>query len=318
MKNPKISIIIPTYNTQNDIARCINSCIYQSLGEIQIIIVDDCSNDKSLQIAQKYAQKDNRIIIHTNPKNLGTFQSRIQGAKIAKGEYICFLDADDFLEKKACENLYKKAKQHSADIVFFGMKFFPPKLCKIPPKSIISPLKDENILKEVFLNSSTPPWSIWGKLFKKELVDSSIEVLDFINEHLVMAEDLLQGFVLIALAKNSIGTKERFYIYCESNSSITRDTKTRDKKISNLKKIIELFDELENKTDLPSKNPYFKLAKHRVQNILNSTIELEYRFDKNPPRAYLKACLKSLKYHRRWQTYIRILGFMLSFGKIKL
>lgn len=316
MKNPKISIIIPTYNAQNDIARCINSCICQSLDEIEIIIVDDCGNDKSIEIAQKYAQKDARITIYTNPKNLGTFQSRIQGAKIAKGKYICFLDADDFLEKKACESLYQKAQQHSADIVFFGMKFFPPKLCKIPPKSIISPLRDGDILKEVFLNSSTPPWSIWGKLFKKELVDESTKILDFINEHLVMAEDLLQSFVLIALAKKSIGTKERFYIYCESSSSITRDIKTRDKKISNLKKIIKLFDALQESSLIS--NPYFMQSKIRVQAILKATIELEYRFDKSPTLAYLKACARSLKYYQRWQTYIRILGFMLSFGKIKL
>lgn len=316
MKNPKISIIIPTYNAQNDIARCINSCISQSCNEIEIIIIDDCGNDKSIQIAQKYAQKDARITIYTNPKNLGTFQSRIQGAKIAKGEYICFLDADDFLEKKTCEVLYKKAQKHGADIVFFGMKFFPPKLTKIPPKSIISPLKDGDILKEVFLNSSTPPWSIWGKLYKKELVDESIKILDFVNEHLVMAEDLLQSFVLIALAKNSIGTKERFYIYCESSSSIMRDTKTRDKKISNLKRIIELFDALEESSLIS--NPYFMKSKIRVKAILKATIELEYRFDKSPTLAYLKACLKSLKYHQRWQTYIRILGFIFSFGKIKL
>lgn len=316
MKNPKISIVIPTYNAQNDIARCINSCIYQTLDEIEIILVDDCGNDKSIEIAQKYAQKDGRITIYTNPKNLGTFQSRIQGAKIAKGEYICFLDADDFLEKKTCEILYQKAQQHSADIVFFGMKFFPPKLCKIPPKSIISPLRDGDILKEVFLNSSTPPWSIGGKLFKRELVDESTKILDFINEHLVMAEDLLQSFVLIALAKKSIGTKERFYIYCESSSSITRDIKTRDKKISNLKKIIKLFDALQESALIS--NPYFMQSKIRVQSILKATIELEYRFDKSPTLAYLKACVRSLKYYQRWQTYIRILGFMLSFGKIKL
>lgn len=316
MKNPKISIIIPTYNVQNDIARCISSCIYQSLDEIEIIIVDDCGNDKSIQIAKKYSQKDSRIIICTNPKNLGTFQSRIQGAKIAKGEYICFLDGDDFLEKKACESLYKKAKQHSADIVFFGMKFFPPKLCKIPLKTIISPLENGDILKEVFLNSTTPPWGIWGKLYKKELVDEAIAILSFINEHLVMAEDLLQNFVLIALAKKSIGTKERFYIYYQSSSSITRDIKTRDKKIANLKRIIELFDAFQE-SSLTS-NPYFIKAKTRVQAILKATIELEYRFDESPNMAYLKACVNSLKYHQKWQTYIRILGFIFSFGKIKL
>lgn len=118
MKNPKISIIIPTYNAQNDIARCINSCIYQTLDEIEIILVDDCGNDKSIEIAQKYAQKDARITIYTNPKNLGTFQSRIQGAKIAKGKYICFLDADDFLEKKLVKFCIKKPSNTQQTLCF--------------------------------------------------------------------------------------------------------------------------------------------------------------------------------------------------------
>lgn len=316
MKNPKISIIIPTYNVQNDIARCIKSCISQSLDEIEMVIVDDCGTDKSIDIAKEYAQKDKRITIYSNPQNLGTFQSRIQGAKIARGEYICFLDADDYLRKDACEILYQLAMEHCADVVFFGNEFEPKKLTKAPLKVLTKPLKNEQILQECFLLPSTPPWGICGKLFKKDLIKQSIYELDFVNEHLVMAEDLLQVFVLLAMAKSSIGTNKKLYIYCESHSSITRDTKTRDKKIANLKRIIELFDELQQRATIS--NPYSKIAKTKIQNILKSTIELQYRYDEMPKFAYLKACIKSLKYYKKWQTYLRIFAFILSLGKIKL
>ncbi|MDO7253601.1 glycosyltransferase family 2 protein [Helicobacter cappadocius] len=317
MTNPKISIIIPAYNIEDSIARAIHSCIRQTLREIEIIIIDEKGSDKTIQIAHEYAQKDLRIRILDNQKNLGTFLARLQGAKIAKGEYLCFLDGDDYLEEETCRILYEKAEQHCVDIVFFGTKFFPPTLKKAPLKIITKSLQNEQILKEVFLLSSTPPWGICGKLYKKDLVLKAIKTLDFIDEHLVMAEDLLQNFVFIALGKSSVGISQKFYIYCESNSSITRDSKTRDKKINNLKRIIELFDELETKKELTS-NPYFYEAKNKIQAILHSIIELEYRYDNTPKLAYLQSCIRSLKYHQKWQTYIRILSFIFSFGKIKL
>ncbi|PAF53130.1 hypothetical protein BKH42_07515 [Helicobacter sp. 13S00482-2] len=317
MKNPKISIIIPAYNVEESITRTLDSCISQSLEEIEIIIVDDCGNDSTIHIAQGYVQKDPRIYILHNPKNLGTFRARFEGAKIAKGEYMLFLDGDDYIEKRTCEILYTKAIQEYVDIVFFGIKFFPKKLSKAPIKNITKTLKNEQVLKETFLNSSTPPWSICGKLYKRELIFKTIKNLSFIDEHLVMAEDLLQNFALITLAKSSIGIRNKLYVYCESNSSITRNIKTRDKKIANLKRIIDLFNELENKDEL-TLNPYFYDAKNKVQTILLSIIELEYRYDDGANLSYLKACVKSLSYHKKWQTYFRIALFILSFGKIKL
>ena len=102
MQNPKFSIIIPVYNVEKFIARALESAINQSFEDIEIICVDDCGGDKSMDIVREFAARDKRIKIVQNPQNLGTFMARNNGALAASGEYLFFLDSDDFLHKDAC------------------------------------------------------------------------------------------------------------------------------------------------------------------------------------------------------------------------
>ncbi|KAA8707644.1 glycosyltransferase family 2 protein [Helicobacter canis] len=104
---PFISIIIPVYNVESTIARCLDSCINQSLHNIEMIIVDDCGSDSSIQIAQRYAKQDSRIHIVHNATNLGLFSTRIAGERVARGEYILPLDSDDYIEPHTCKRLYR-------------------------------------------------------------------------------------------------------------------------------------------------------------------------------------------------------------------
>ena len=87
---PKISIILPTFNVEKYIARAIESCINQSFKDIEIIVVDDCGSDKSIDIAKEYVKKDERIKIIHNEENLGTFAARNNGVKAAGGGILCF------------------------------------------------------------------------------------------------------------------------------------------------------------------------------------------------------------------------------------
>lgn len=112
----KVSIIVPIYNVGDYLTKTIESCIHQTLEDLEIILVDDGSVDKSGQIADSFAAKDKRItVIHK--KNEGVTVARNKGLKIAKGEYIFFLDGDDYLPSNAIELLYQKAKDHDADWV---------------------------------------------------------------------------------------------------------------------------------------------------------------------------------------------------------
>ncbi|MFI3333357.1 MAG: glycosyltransferase family 2 protein [Rikenellaceae bacterium] len=118
---PKISVIIPVYNVEALISICLDSLLGQSFKDIEIICVDDCSKDSSLLQLQRYAAEDSRIRVFTQ-ENRGPGGARNRGLDEASGQYILFVDADDYLEPRYCEMCYEAAERHSADIVIVGMK----------------------------------------------------------------------------------------------------------------------------------------------------------------------------------------------------
>lgn len=281
-----ISIIIPVYNVQDYIARCLDSCINQSFSDIEILVVDDCGSDDSVQIAREYAARDSRIQIISNPRNLGTFNARLEGVKHASGAYMMFVDADDYLVSDACERIYAKVdacatpnisessapltcKSHSEDtnslpdIVFFGMRFEPRTFKRVSPPVITKTLRDSEVLCEVFAHTCHT---------------SVARMCE--DSHLTMSEDVLKSFYLCAMARNSVGIRDKLYVYCESSSSITRkiDTQTRDRKIADKQRVISELRGLDDAPEIAS-NACFKQAQTKAIDILQSTIELEYRYD---------------------------------------
>lgn len=123
LNQPKISIIIPLYNKEQYIGRCIESIQNQSYQDFEIILVDDCSSDNSIKIIEKKAEFDNRIKYIPHEKNLGTMKARETGYKNAMGEYIVFVDSDDFLPDNALETLYTEISQSDIDIIKAGFQY---------------------------------------------------------------------------------------------------------------------------------------------------------------------------------------------------
>jgi glycosyltransferase involved in cell wall biosynthesis len=120
--SPKISIFLPIYNKAQYLSRSIGSIQIQTLKDIEIIPVNDCSNDKSLEILEKMKEKDRRINIVNNNKNKGLLYSRAVGILHSKGEYLMNLDPDDRLEgPDNLKYLYRKAKREKVDLVNFGL-----------------------------------------------------------------------------------------------------------------------------------------------------------------------------------------------------
>ena len=112
----KVSVIIPVYNSKNYLKECLNSILNQTLDDIEVICVNDCSKDNSLSILQKYASKDKRIKIIDLPQNKGAGSARNIGIDNARGEYIGFVDSDDLIDSHFYEKLYKKATETDADV----------------------------------------------------------------------------------------------------------------------------------------------------------------------------------------------------------
>ena len=114
MQNPEISIIIPIYNCEKYLSRCLDSIINQTFTNIEIICINDGSTDSSLKILQDYKTKDPRIIIiNQNNQKLGAARNR--GLEIQKGNYITFIDSDDWIDNDYLEKLYNAIKTHNAD-----------------------------------------------------------------------------------------------------------------------------------------------------------------------------------------------------------
>ena len=106
-RSPKISVIIPVYNTEKYLRQCLDTVVAQTLKDIEIILVDDGSTDDSLLICQEYAQKDSRIHVY-HQENQGAGPARNYGIKVAKGQYFSFLDSDDLFKLDMLERLYDK------------------------------------------------------------------------------------------------------------------------------------------------------------------------------------------------------------------
>lgn len=119
----KISIIIPVYNVEKYLQQCIDSLLSQTLSDIEIICIDDASQDASGKILNDYAARDDRMkVIHAD-ENMGTLRARIKGITDAAGQYVMFVDSDDYLEVSACEELLKLLTEHPVDVLHFWYGF---------------------------------------------------------------------------------------------------------------------------------------------------------------------------------------------------
>lgn len=320
---PKVSIIIPIFNVQEHLAKCIESCINQSLKDIEIILVDDKSMDNSLNIAMKYKELDSRIILLQNARNLGTFLARAEGIKRVSGEYIIFLDADDYLMPNTAESTYNLAISNNADMVHFGIIHEPYNKYATLPKIYCDMMENEEIANEIIIKNFKQSWFILcTRLFKNELVKNAMQKLSFIDRHLISSEDSILFLCLCLLAKRSVGINENFYIYCENVNSIMRsmDSKKLLKQIEDREYINASLYKLNDDRELAS-HKYFKTCVANISNMLNYFICYSRRFldDKDTLISpYIKYSLLSFKYMPRWQILLKMLIFIVSFGKKRL
>ena len=120
----KISIIIPVYNTQEYLEQCLNSVLNQTLKDIEVMCIDDCSKDSSLEILHQFSNKDNRVKVYHFDEPKSALQARKTGVLNATGEYIMFLDADDYyIHNDFVLRAYNMIVEHNADIIEFGIKY---------------------------------------------------------------------------------------------------------------------------------------------------------------------------------------------------
>lgn len=217
----KISIIVPVYNTEKFLEKCLNSLINQTLKDIEIICINDGSTDKSLQILEKFANKDKRIQI-INQTNSGLSVARNIGIKKAKGEYIGFVDSDDWVDLNFFEQLYINVKKYNADIGVAGIKRVRSYKWKYHIK-----LEKEEVIQDTNKKFKkcdvTEKCYVWNKIYKL----SELQKLNINFEPNVYFEDRLFTAQVLINLKTLVTVPNTYYNYWTNPNSIV---KTKSKK----------------------------------------------------------------------------------------
>jgi glycosyltransferase involved in cell wall biosynthesis len=167
----QISVIIPVYAVEKYIERCIQSILNQSFQDFEIIIVNDATPDKSMDIVWGYAKIDNRIRVFENPQNIGSMYSRREGYKNAQGNYFVFCDSDDYLPENALEILYNSITENKVDIVVASFQYVSERKKKAIKKGKLTYGTDSLSIYKSLLDGELFH-SLWGKIFDRKLFDN--------------------------------------------------------------------------------------------------------------------------------------------------
>ena len=259
-----ISIIVPVYNVEKYICKCIDSILNQTFTDFELIRIDDGSTDKSGKICDEYKKKDSRIkVIHK--KNEGLSSARNIGLDIAQGKYIGFVDSDDYIDENMYEVLYKDIRNNNSDISMCEYDF-------IYDNNQIEEFNDEKYIinysnyeaLSLFYTSKYMFFVVaWNKLYKKEIFKDIRYPVGKINE---------DGFIahkIIFNCKKITYNSEKLYHYYQSNNSITRSKFT----IKNLDKL----EYMSERITFFKNNGYEDLSLQAKSSFINEFFKLYFR-----------------------------------------
>lgn len=210
--NPKVSVIVPVYNVENYLVKCLDSLVSQTLESIEIIVVNDGSPDNSQIIIDQYVQAYPEKVFSYIKENGGLSDARNFGLLKANGEYIGFIDSDDWVEPNMFEALYSKAKAENSDLVLCDLEYFWEESSVMKPMSGYKSIFNKPIKKSVFL----APLFAWNKLYHRSLFDNL-----YIKYPIgVWYEDIPVTLPIFANARNITYVSETFIHYRQRSTSI--------------------------------------------------------------------------------------------------
>jgi len=230
-----ISVIVPIYNVEKYLKKSIESIINQTYKNIEIILVNDGSNDSSKDICDYYREKDSRIIV-IYQENMGLSEARNTGIEISKGEYILLIDSDDFIDKNMISILYSELKQNNADI----------SICKYQKVKENEEISKKNSDKRIIINSKKDLYEnqekdfdlytvVWNKLYKKDLFKEIRYPSGKIHE------DLFVTYKLLYAAKKIVLIDEYLYAYVQRSGSIMDQKYSKNR----LNRLDALYEQIE-------------------------------------------------------------------------
>ena len=287
---PLISLIIPCYNAAQTLDKCLNSVITQSYNNLEIVIIDDGSTDESSIIYEKFQVKDERIIIFKQ-QNSGVSKARNKGITAATGEYICFVDSDDWVEPNYCAELYSLLLNNDADIAIIeaayedvegNIIFEKP----ISNEKIFNGKRALSLLLEDTIIQSHP----WGKLYKA----SFLKNITF-PEDLRCFEDYSTLFKIFDKAVKVVKSNDMLYHYVQHDDSLSHNLSPETAYYFYLA-IMEVFKFWQNSTPQENQENIVKNIIRKLlmvlKRILRSTAKDEMQIEKHKIRESFKLFFK--------------------------
>lgn len=300
MNIPKISIIVPVYNTEKYLKRCLTSIANQNFKDIEIIIINDCSKDNSITIINEFKNQDKRIKVINKLKNEGLSAARNTGIEVAKGEYILHIDSDDWIEQGYLYDTYEAAKKNNADIVItdFYKDYDNGKVmyCK---EQNIEIETGKNVLENCFLGKGYI--CVWNKLLKRNLyIKNNIEHPVNISQ----GEDLAVIPRLFYFSKIIVKINKAYVHYIQNPNSISNT--------SNIKKIIEVYKALDILEKFFGNDSNYYFQRFKLNHLGLWLFREKYDFKNEDVCIVVKDYLNIIKNLKIKSLKMKIVNFMLK------
>ena len=310
-----ISLIIPCYNAESTISKCLQSVITQSYENLQIIVIDDGSTDKSSEIIAQYQLKDDRIILHQQI-NSGVSKARNKGIELSTGDYICFVDSDDWVEKDYCSVLYKSIVENNADIsiaeaIIEDKNNKQSTIKKTTAASLI--VYDKLTALKLLLEDKVIQSHPWAKLYKSTLLKDI-----FFPENLEAFEDYFIMFHVFNSAEKVVKIDSQVYHYIQLPTSLSHNL-TPKRAYHFFLALMEVSAFLE-KLNIDSQSRYsivknlLKKSFMVLKRIIRNTNLHEMSFEKELIRSSLTPYLKYSVFKIGLENYF-YLRFFINFPK---
>lgn len=272
IKNPKVSILVPIYNVEKYLARCIDSVLAQDFTDFELILVDDGSPDRCPQICDKYAEKDNRIkVVHKS--NGGLVSARLAGFQQAEAEYLMFLDSDDYLLEGAVRCLYQEITSGGYDVV-------KGRDVQVSPKGVSYGMEEtrffcgvlhgEEYVKAYIMGDVSP--YLWGGIYRRTL----------------FSEEIFRNFLFVSRQEDwvtqlSIASKVKSVCYIDKvvQAYMINDTSIMQTCITSYEYVLKIGDALKTTTNSLSDEVKCLLACDRVKELNRCFFYPELKFNWN-------------------------------------
>lgn len=230
MNRAKVSIILPIYNVEKYLDRCMHSLLGQTLKDIEIIMVDDGSPDNCPQMCDEYAYKDSRIkVVHKRNGGLG--YARNTGLAVATGEYIAFVDSDDFVDVKMYQSLYEKSQSENLDAIYCGFyEYFNEDAMNSRQEVDKYTLFEDSECQQILRGMLSPcgakgritkyEMSVWHSIYKKDIFTTNN--VEFCSEKELISEDIIFHIDFICHCKRIGFMPNKYYFYCLNETSLSK------------------------------------------------------------------------------------------------